>query len=1721
MVCHNCCKCYLFNSYFNIDEFEKYDDIFPFPELFHLSKKDQIIGYSLIDNQRKNLELSIKELDISNPFFNITNINKKILSRGKNNKLIIFLNLVQSNDLKYHKYIKNESYLLIKNYTLENNTINLSYMPELALYNKNNEIKCFDLYSKIYWPYANFINYYLKFIKKDMTYDYLSCINKQINRNYNKYKVEDLLIGWGDKYKNFEDLINEFEKLPDNLKHEQFTNKIFYKINDNNNTNILINFQNIYHLFELDINIPYMSSYIPEESIILEKIFRKQEKEIKAKDWKLFNKNIVHFRVLLPEDVIGTKDKQYFQVNLYENMKLEVNVPIPTTMMKYVTKDKLLKINQRVNHLIERLNSTNIFNFSDLKIPLSNTNFEDWNKEKSISNINSMNFYLKLESKIDEGNMIKILNNLNKCMNIYYHKDFDFAENNFRYKRINNVSLSDVTDRFIYHTYNAVVQEFNLDNEKEIRKIILERLQQFFDKTIEESISIYENYKMRYKSFVIKPLNYGLYFNIKEPDEWKDIESDTYSYKVTIMGMRDYKDWNKIKSFILKLFYLIEGIINNINNVKKIRKICNLNKIEKEDKIVVKKDTYLAYQQEKFQCGIEAREKTETIKNTKDAKLKKKLQNEKDKIIKRREQLETMVIQKKKQMKKASIKNISTYLQRLQEIYPNLKMQCPECGANPNSKECQSCQVPLEQSQYAKKCQKKRQPMGTGLGAEPQIIDFNKEDEEQRFSTLDKVECNYEGKQKGGTILSSETSSETSSEMSSPVQQEKIYGREIYENWGMKNNPTLFPGKMNLKFCKNVPKASKGKQGYNIKSLKKIAPFYDISVEGKKKIQICKEIIEKIQKSEKGKMSTKKLLEQYKIALQRETNNDNKLILKYLIKYYERPKQEYDFKSEEDLNKIGKKLGIKFQKGQKIIEKKKIILNELSKIFYGDFQILKNKFIDFLDLNNTVNALNNTKLNGGKTKIIKDLIYYNIYNITPKWGTKHLQRLYSALTSKTTVSLSKKELKLKINETFSNFETKYLSLKVSNGIQDMNGEFDFEDFKKQTGLITRQDKHGNIIQSTMSFKGKAISCPNFDDNKNNTLVGFLDIDYENKNNYKDNKIRDMVCQPCCFVAQKDDKTKTQILDKKYQRNMKFCKGKISWKDYLQSVEEEEKAENYISTTSSANKTNTYGKLPSLIHDLFNNYNRIYNIRNKKNIQTVLFKKFKTNLLKSPGFILKGIKQLRNTILLLISEVLGISVEEIIKNIEKSLKSNKMLFKSLNEGKIAIKFQTIENYIKYLKGDIVETRWVIDVISTPNILNKYKEGLNIITFKQIGTDIEIKEYDDIIFGDYYDINKNHIFIYEYPSGEIEPIILKYPGRLSQTKVFTNKDNKDYTKHFKKDEKDYIKVLKDFPIFLELWISSLFESENITNKKMMRILDKNKKYNFKLQLIDNFGKSNFIITTNNDLIPVIPSQFDINKDIKTIMNLKDLEPFMKNFEDSIDFIDNFANDINNEDYEFTRIILDEENKNIVGIELSNRLMLPIKSIKYERSSFKKYTVSKNKLYFEINNALYKKETPEVDLDFIKEKYDFEVYQRLLLEFSNFININTIYKQTLRQLLSDNTFENKMLIKETVEEILDNITIYKESELINYKKFLKYTNNKNIRQLCSIKSDFLCKDDKLIMPLHKKNTFTGILIESLITNEQARNQLFNNNINRIIDSSNFINDSKHIFVKKEPLF
>ena len=1715
MVCHNCKKIYFFTKYFSLRNYENFNDIYPFPELFHMHNNKDIFGYSLIDFQQKQIPLELEiskteKIQITDPYVNIDKINREVLVKGKN-KLNLFLNMVKDVDIKYYKYIKNDSYLLLNNYVdlTKKLSIDLYYFPEVALYSKKYPTKCLGVYTKLYWPFVDFENYFLKFIKHDMSYDIKSCIlEKYINRDHEKYTVNDILINWGDKYKNYEKLIDNFEKVSTKSISEEYSNKVFYKINDNNDTNISVLFQNVYHLFDLDETIPYLSSYISKEGVLLEKMWKPLETTLKDKDWMIYSKNNINFRIKF-NDIINYNEKDlYFQVNLYENMKMEANIVIDTEVKKFIGTDVLLKIKERINELVDRLNSINIFNFSGLSLQKLSLDNSKLTKENENTGISSMNFYMKLQSKLDKDKMYVFLEKLNKCMGVYFNKDFDVTKNNFRYTRINNIGINDITDRFIYYLHNIALEDNDDLNDNKIRKTIISSLMSVFDKSIDESIAIYESYKQKYKTFSIKPSSYGLYFNIKEPEEWKDPEHHLYNYKITVMGLRTYEDWNIMKNFIYRLFNLMESIAfkKMTPEIQKISKICNLyDESEQKEKVMFKKQIITENQQENMACKHEINEIDEEISKITDKKKIKELREKKSKLTKRKNKLKGEIDKQRKKYKQTHPQSVMSYLHRLQTVYPVLKLQCSSCGDNPKTKECLNCNIPPAQSQYSKQCQKKRQPMGTDMTqVDPEIINYDKEYELKRFEDFSKVKCKIDAdkkkskEQKGGTV---------------PV---KKYSKDIYENWGMENEPSLYPEKMSLAFCNNTHSTEIGKQGYKIKALKKIASLYDIDTLKMKKTEICEKIILKIKKSmipdERGE--TLKILDN---LLKSEKNIPKINMLKYLISFYQRETIFYKLEDNNFQSKIISELDIDISKDSLDKIKDTILL-----IFDNKkYPELVNKYINIFDLKNVEKYIENKKT-------IKNIIHFLTYHLTNDWTDKQKKYIYSNLKNTHSINSLKtinKYLKTYFDEINSNIisiESIYDPLKSDETVES---SLNIEDFKKNVDLLTRHDKHNNAIQSTMSYKGKSISCPNYSDDKNHTLVGFLDINYENKFNYSDSKIRNIVCQPCCFVPNKDAKTGELTLDKKYVRNMNFCKGKMSWNDYLKSVEEETRAENYISTTTSANKSGTYGKLPVLLHNLFNNYTNLYNIRNENEIQNPLFTNFKSNLLKSPGFVMKGMRQSKDVLISIIAEMVEMDNDKVISLIEKQLQTNNNLFKSLNGGKLFIRFKTIENYINYLKTDKVESEWIVDIVSSPKLFKKYPNGINLFIFETTEEDVILQTYKSIDILEYYSPKKDYAFIYQFESGEMEPIILKYPTKKMINYIISSTNSNPLFIYNKKHiNAQFLLVIKDMLKFIGLWVNN-FSQETPINVKMLEKL-KDTNYKPKKQIVDIFNKCIFILTESNKLIPTTPSKFFIDKPYMYITDESDINKYLLPLKETIAFYNKFSNDIDDENFEFTKIVLDKDNKKIEGVELLNKLIIPIaEPIRYNNNIHKKFIVSENKLYFKINNALYNKTMPKIDIDFLKEKYDFEIYNRLILEFSYFIDSNELQHAIIKELIIKNTYESKMRLKETIEDIVDNIIIFKEPELINYDKYLPFIQENNIREVCEVEHSFMCEKDgdkyKLVIPLNKKNIFIGLLVEALINNAQIREQILNNQVNRIVNVYNFINDERHVYHKKEMKF
>jgi len=1708
LLCKNCKKVYFFHKYFDwktyTGDYKNYRGIFPFPELIYLRNNEKKISFNLIDNQRKEIPYIYNEKSILSPYDNIKNINMAFFKQNKNNTLYKYLDSISLNDGKEYKYIYNTSYMLLKNFNYENLT--MSYFPEICLYKKNNQYNSIEIYSKLYYPNVNFSNYYLKFLDNIEKNEYVEITLRKIQLNQRKindnldiytidqiisekYGKDDIYEGWGPNLDNKEIIDEKFDKLNNKgIKIRKYINKINYKINNSRETNSLINFSLIFHLFELNDEIPLISSYLPEEGVMLEKYYRPKKEEIEKLKSVVKNKKIIRFLTLLPKKIMGEK---YFYIHLYENLKVEVTIVITNQNKIYINQEELLLINKKVNELLKKLNKLNIFNFSDIKIPLSNDNFEDWNKKKDKTNINSINLNFEIENE-NINEIHSKINNLSKCFNNYFIRDYNYNNNDYRYIKINNINLGVLTDRYIYFKIENI-KELDTDNnktEEEIEDILIHSIMSDFQKNYFEAKNIYKNYLSRYKHFDnnIVPINYGVFFNIKK-------SQDKNKYIINVFGLRDYEDIKNIENFIKKIFYILNNPTDK--NVIDIYQICQIiNEKQKNDIQIMSKQSLILLNQKYRKCI-----NTYNLLKTNKKKLK-KTDNIKIKNINERMKEINEIAKKiyKKITKKESTTKHVKALKQLQNVFNNLKYN--------------SCSD-KNMKQYTKGCQAQKQPMGTGPGIYEEVIDWDENYEQNRLNNLDKIKCSIDSLdiQIGGNY--------------------KDLGNFSYLNycnyWNKKyEHNNLEYKKYEECYLEITNYKAKGK-----KKIQKLASdVYEIDSEQKQIKVVLKDIHKKILENLVNESNYK---EYYKKIKNKKENGEN--LIDFLKEYYSNDLlQTYNLNDKENFHKLSEYLF-----SQKFLTKYQLFKNIIIELNNPEKKILKGILMPKI-INLIVQKFNliNLILYGSRKNYqdlsIKKLIIYIIDKI---FKIKHIEKNELQNIMKYLNDGKKKKIKLlniiDYNIFIQQFYDTFLIFQSRDFFHEKEEKEDQEKQTNETSLkqlmsevnnkgndfIIRKDENNHIIDSVINYKGKALTCPNYSEKKDNKkmkpLIGFLDISkFNNKDNLPDNEIRDLVCQPCCFGQKYNEKEDDHIIDKRYRKNMLFCKSKIDWKSYLELIENETRIEGYI-YSEALNVTTTFGMLYKPLFNLFNNFIYLLNERKKLDFKpNFLFDKYNNSnrVLKKYGFVKKGYNQKKNVILNILEDILHINKNKIISNIKKKLNNNPEIFKILNEGKLNILFKNIDNYINYLNSDKVDINWIIDILKYPGIFENYNKGINIILFKKINeddenSDINIVKYNFIDMIDYFDSDKNIIFLFKHFSGELEPIFLK-KNKL-QLGIFKKKmSNLDIFKNINKMYDIDIDIYFDnFMNFFQDWINILFKNNYFSAKKII------KKFNIKKQLIDKFYKVNYLIDNNDNLIPVLPSEVDFNTKFEVFNNIKYFhnKNYLKNLKDTKEFMKKIKNKLNDENYLFEKVILDDNKKNIIGIELRNNLIIPIIHMKFNKSL--RPRISSKFLYYNINNILFNNENIEEEIEFIKEKYDLEIYQRFILEFSNYLNNNRNDKLTLNQ--SINT--DKKLFSNQIFKIVDQFVTFKEFQLINYKKINTQKNNQRV--LCNIDQNFYCDKNKLIIPFSKKNFLIGLFIETLINNDDFKLKVFNNKINNIIDINKYIDDDNHIYKKKEFIF
>ena len=1721
--CQNCLKEY------------KDIEIFPIPELLYfwndLSNDNYIksdmenegyqIGHSFQHKLKKMeyIRMNLGSYNFYNPYELLTNlinnnkfhklensfnyktksgIHKEFIKGVKNfhmfNKLKENFNIKKSD--KYIEELKYDNLLLLSDYYDINEKkeiiINVGYLPEFCyLQETREEVNAADIISGLYWPFINYKKYY--------------------NHNYKNKEVDEYLrINTLEKWKTeTEEYINIIKhmgnigkfKLKGDIKGKgevatKSTTRIFFTINQNESTIQYINFSNIYHSFKLNADVPYLYTYVPEESIFLERMYAPLKDLPEKLGWKMERQDIIKFAVKLP-DTIKIKNKKiskkiYLQVALYENKKMDVTIPLERNYEIDLDENKLNDIIKQINQkLIKELNETEggIFNNTISKderyLPLAIKSNDDSNNIR-IYNINFVLELPLLHVKNSEF-LNNTLDNLKNCLFPFIYEDYKFGKMDtkqiYRYKRFDGYKSGNQIDKFLY----AKFIDYE-DNKNDIitqlppitKDVIIDELQEIFKITNTEASFIFRKFHTHYFQKQRRKPIFGTYINISSFDKIRRL-------RININGVRNYQEMNNMSSFVNRLISLIKHLHTKSKLLKSNPKFREAIDYFKNNSLCFKKIIQEDYDEpkesektirynklDKFRqlilCKGYYKEYEEKEKNTKDPEKKQKYQN----ILK---------LLEKKHQEITSSNDITQ--NNLDVEFPWLKSQ--DYGKKKISKG--------KIKKTKTKVQTISGPIGTASNYPPhRFIPFNYDRELKRLNEWPKCEI-----QKGGQKKYPELTA------------------EYYENYYKQLDDKKYVSPRDLKNCTEGPR----KGGYTKIDLQKLLRSVGktdwIKKDGKKmdKNEMCK-LIKSYLKDHKG---TIKKSQGIFLNLEEDYDEIEKVLEKSNIKDY-----ILNNLTKDKLQKIIKKYIQLFQidttnyKKDEIIQKVRYHIynldiwtnNELGKFFEAMFPSMdmhEEKDVRKLLIEAEFKKYKDTEiLEGISTRSLKSII-----------KNKYLDPFWDIMKS---------------------------SEKNPNGILVIN------DQDVETG-----ESGGLIKQSTLNYFGRAISCPNYHkehkqlNEQYKSIVTFAKSfpEYPVKE-YKDrpDEIRKILCRPKCLNV----KTKDKEFNNKRKLQYLFCAGEIDYsqyRDYYDTLETKNTKENYVSTKIYIVKNlNELGLLPSYLDNIFNNFQR-YLKEKKINMKKHFFieKKSGSGLnIDSPSFVLLGNKRGNKNILNVMSIVLNIDIDEVKNKIFKFINVNKELYNSLNQGMIAFKFKKLSEYYNYIDNRFknIEIEWVLDLFSRPGLF--HEKGLNIFIFS-INEDGEliIKPPKHLFIEDYYDENKPNLYLYEYPSNKhIEPIVLKFPNSLKKIAILDHNDTSIFMKNSKKiPENDYKIYIKELNKFLGNWYYNSFKKDGsegdfatLTAKNTIKLLEKNGQKNL-IQLVDSFYKTIYIVDDQKNLIPVKPSGYVLDKPKKSFNNINDIFKYAtkKSYKETKEYLNKFKKLLPKSIQSLYTIeaFIQDRNKKIVAVELDYNIVIPIKE--YKRKS-NDPEISTNVLEFDINQALKDKIEPEIDEKILKDEYNKEVYYRFLLELSEFLKnhnkITNMISSIMKELkkISNKLDEKAMkkykkyksMLMKIITNIFYKISMTDDSLLRNITKD-KLKNDKilhkNRRKPCllhnnkdSCNLDLYCNFDsvtgncKIHIPLEKVKTIIGQVTEEFIHNTQNAINILNNNIDIIVDRS-----------------
>jgi len=651
-----------------------------------------------------------------------------------------------------------------------------------------------------------------------------------------------------------------------------------------------------------------------------------------------------------------------------------------------------------------------------------------------------------------------------------------------------------------------------------------------------------------------------------------------------------------------------------------------------------------------------------------------------------------------------------------------------------------------------------------------------------------------------------------------------------------------------------------------------------------------------------------------------------------------------------------------------------------------------------------------------------------------------------------------------------------------------------------------------IITRKVSRKGKCLTakCPScLKENKTTWLrivenskfypfLGFID----------DSNHPNHLCMPCCYRKPMDNPKA-----KGYSKYMK-CLGKN-----VDSKVEGESKDYIMGRDKMPLIKGRYGLLPINLAKLF-----------KSNCDTGKMDANRT------CFLRYGVKDDINQSFLqavagLMDTIQPMSLT-VLKKYLFETKLTKRLFNSLNEGELAILFNTnkddpFENYKKYMMSDTqkINEEYLWDFLQRPNILDKDGVNIFIMTSRSLlcpkgfrVNNFYSQKRKSVIFftdGRYYE----PIFLVINQNGTLKPPVTFFP---SNNPAIVQLMNLALNNCMMKDIVNWEKIRK---LSLD---QKYFELKTpVTAEELMS------KISIIGQIKDSYNKTYGLISENGFLLPIQP-QGEI-LELNVIENWKP-----KKFGETVKFYDLIS-----EKYKLPyhpKKIYKNTSNLILAIQLEDNSIIPVQE---ESSTYNKLKMmeSSNKYYYNVNEHLAKgnrslDERAKITLYII---YIQESYDRLRLELARKLQKDSD-KDKIIQLIKDKAMPialKREYMKNLLAKICKLITVQMAKLPFPIENYIKPT----LRKTCSTdkkcEKNFHCYfqngECKLIIleknPVDNTNTFDFFmerLSDEILRNRLLRDEILEDKLDELVNKSVelrnneiIINGAKNLFAQVEDLY